>query len=212
MKQINPYITIAIGYGWAKGNVRSDKRWAVMRNFCWQIHYLASRRYILANTRMTWDDEGTDQATIGSNKNFRKLCDSVWPKAFADSMIYRMSVKRLRASVGYFIWDSITERLRDADVLLFDLTPRESEGIPANVLLELGVALGTTPCKPVFAVVENVKRFLDSHYFPSDLQGLLIGEIPTDKPVTDNSLRMRLIGEVFKIAEQRLTVTQTGCR
>lgn len=91
-----------------------------------------------------------------------------------------ITVKRLRASHGKLVWGSILENIKNADILVFDISqppqemPREEcdissviKGFNSNVLVEVGVALGMN---------KRVLLLCPKHLFeevPSDLKGFL---------------------------------------
>ena len=104
---------------------------------------------------------------------FKKTNDSLC-KRYGVSISFR----RLRASHGRFIWESVREKIAAADVCIFDVAARPEDGgktsnkVPyanfnANVLLELGAALA----KPTPRVLIMKPSNLEVGW-PSDLNGL----------------------------------------
>ena len=110
---------------------------------------------------------------------FRQSCDNF--KKLKDGTEISVSLKRLRASHGRFVWPTIEQRIGEADLLIFDVAEapkhdlsdktenitKSLKRLNSNVLLEIGYALGRG--KRVFLMCP-------SHLFqkvPSDLQGFL---------------------------------------
>jgi hypothetical protein len=172
-------ITIAVGYTWAEGSTQADARWTAISRFA------------------------KAAAESGRNSAMATLTSSVSaeddePRNAGEVVLPRVTVTRLRAGAGRFTWDSISERIREAQILIFDVSPvlKPSKATPHtsdNVWLELGFALGL-PGKDVF-VVHGAKDGYKSAV-PSDLAGLLIGHIPDDARAVDKSLRAGLAGAV----------------
>ena len=110
---------------------------------------------------------------------FRQSCDNF--KKLKDGTDVAVSLKRLRASHGRFVWPTIEQRIGEADLLIFDVAEAPKHDLPdktenitkvlkrlnSNVLLEIGYALG---CR------KRVLLMCPKHLFnkvPSDLQGFL---------------------------------------
>jgi hypothetical protein len=110
---------------------------------------------------------------------FKKTCDGF--NVSKDGHEISVSLRRLRASHGRFVWPTIEKRIAEADALIFDVAAAPSKDISgksgdlnkfvsqlnANVLLEIGYALGCG--KRVFLMCPK-------HLFskvPSDLSGFL---------------------------------------
>jgi len=87
--------------------------------------------------------------------------------------------RRLRASHGRFIWESIREKIEKADVLIFDVaaipeqigeigSEVQYQALNGNVVLELGAALAKDRAKILLLCPQQLTGML-----PSDLSGLL---------------------------------------
>ena len=166
-KTIRHGITVAVGYGW-----------------------------------QTFDESETSNKDKKS-KGYDVLYDAFWksikskfqPKCegVKKSLNAKISFKRLRASHGKLVWESILKNINNADVLVFDVAaapevkdmPKDWSNIKDviksfnyNVLVEIGVALGLD---------KRVVLMCPDHLFdkvPSDLKGYLwtkyTGEISKD--------------------------------
>lgn len=66
-----------------------------------------------------------------TEKNIRKVCPYIV-----------IGLNRLRASHSQFVYDSIVEKIKAADVLIFDISASDGIGFNSNVLIEVGIALG----------------------------------------------------------------------
>ena len=136
-------------------------------------------------------------------KGYDVLYDAFWnsirdkflPKCrgVGNSLNAKISFKRLRASHGKLVWESILKNINNADVLVFDVAaaPKAKDmhkdwsnikdvikSFNYNVLVEIGVALGLD---------KRVVLMCPDHLFdkvPSDLKGYLwtkyTGEISKD--------------------------------
>ena len=108
---------------------------------------------------------------------FKDICEGF--KDAKDSHGISATLGRLRAKHGCFVWPTITDRIEESDVLIFDVATAPSKELSdesgpldqyvkelnANVLLEVGYALG---CK------KRILLMCPKHLFdkiPSDLQG-----------------------------------------
>ncbi len=101
-------------------------------------------------------------------------------------------MRKLRATPGQYVFDAIVEDIEEADVLIFDLTPRKGElAGPANVLIEVGAALALE--RRVFLASEcPVKVGVHS----SDLAGYQIGRVSRGK--LDQSFRMAILNRILR--------------
>ena len=162
MSEDKKRITVAVGYGWQKFE---------------EEDFLS-------------EDMSLSKKTVA--KGYEVLHDQFW-KSIKEKFITKfggiskthsveISFSRLRASHGKLVWQSILEKIKQADVLIFDIAqPPATKGIPeqevdikdvvssfnANVLVEIGVALGWD---------KRVMLMCPSHLFdkvPSDLKGYL---------------------------------------
>jgi len=99
-------------------------------------------------------------------------------KSFERASGVGVDFRRLRASHGCFIWESIREKIEKADVLLFDVAaiPKpigeigseiEYQALNENVILELGAAMAKSRAKILLLCPHQLTKVL-----PSDLKGL----------------------------------------
>ena len=190
-------LRIAVGYSWDGGEVHNDQRWKTLQKYCTNIQQSAMATWQKREQNIFTDIEPGAEAI--SSK-----CDVPASKA-----PYRPEVRRLRASVGSFIWESITEHIHQADILIFDLKPKSKGGHPSlNVFLELGYALHLVKAKPIFVVGTDAEiNEIDKTI--SDLKGLMIGKIPENGAMTDISLRNSMIGACMEIATQKFSNAKT---
>lgn len=153
-------ITVAVGYGWQKFDES-------------EMDSQVSKKEAKTNGY----DVLHDQFWKSIRSKFKPKCDSI-----EKSLKTKISLKRLRASHGKIIWKSILDKIRAADVLIFDIVqPPEGKDMPkdwknikdvlttfnSNVLVEVGVALGLD---------KRVVLMCPKHLFeqvPSDLKGYL---------------------------------------
>jgi hypothetical protein len=111
---------------------------------------------------------------------------------------YNINYRRLRASAGRTMLDSIIKRIETAQVIVFDLT-RNSP----NVFLELGIALSISRDNE-YPSIYLIKELTLNEYImtglPSDLQGYFITSYKVVKGKVvfkdDNSLRMSIESDV----------------
>jgi hypothetical protein len=112
--------------------------------------------------------------------------------------------RKLRASAGHYVLESIEDAIAEADVLIFDLSPRPGEiAGPANVLLELGISVAQR--HRVFLASERPSRTMAAC---SDLAGLYVARI-TGKSV-EQSLRMALASRVLQVWTNRRSSSSRG--
>ncbi len=131
----------------------------------------------------------------------RDVSSRLAAKGLVESGARVAEVRRLRASAGRCLMESILEDIECADVLAFDLTPRIGEAAgPANVLVELGAALALD--KRVFLAAASPKRIVMRC---SDVSGHYVAPIAGTK--FDASLRMAL---VHAIAREWIRVNGAG--
>lgn len=100
-------------------------------------------------------------------------------KSFEKDGLVKIELRRLRASHGRFIWESVLEKIVKADMLVFDVAKRIASGncgvretstakFNSNVLLELGAAMALKKRVLILCPEKDMKSF------PSDLHGLLL--------------------------------------
>ena len=160
-------ITVAVGYGWQKFDELE-----------------ASSKDKKANGY----DVLYDAFWKSIKDKFQPKCEGV-----KKSLNAKICFKRLRASHGKLVWESILKNINDADVLVFDVAAAPDakamskdwsnikdviKSFNYNVLVEIGVALGLD---------KRVVLMCPDHLFekvPSDLKGYLwttyTGEISKD--------------------------------
>ena len=137
-------------------------------------------------------DESETSNKDKKSKGYDVLYDAFWKsirdkflpkcKGVKKSLNAKISFKRLRASHGKLVWNSILKNINNADVLVFDVAaapkvedmPKDWSNIKDviksfnyNVLVEIGVALGLD---------KHVVLMCPDHLFeevPSDLKGYL---------------------------------------
>jgi hypothetical protein len=203
-----PIIQIVIAYAWGRNHLpdpglSKDKRWRALRSFAIKAHQEALRRCARRLRQMelaspTYLEDQAD-GVCGKQKRLRKLPIRT---GVSISSAYVPVTRRLRAGAGRFIWEDILQRIIMADILIFDLTPRSGEKMPAsNVLLELGAAMAMCPPKPVFPVVDNINRI--KQLMPSDLDGLIVGVIASDRIVQDRALYSAIAEKIAESVEAR---------
>ncbi len=115
-----------------------------------------------------------DQYWVPIREQFRNQL-----KSFEKDGSVKIELRRLRASHGRFIWESILEKIEQADLLIFDVAKRSasekhggrgktSAKFNSNVLLELGAAMALKKRVLIMCPEKDMKSF------PSDLCGLLL--------------------------------------
>lgn len=103
-----------------------------------------------------------------------------------------VDVRALRGTAGRTILDAVVDDIRNADLLVFDLTPtRGSEHGVANVILELGVALGMGK-----SVILCRRGPFDPRAMCSDLLGLYVSAM--DDGSLDRSAKMVITNAVVR--------------
>lgn len=126
-----------------------------------------------------------------------KECEKRRAKRTA-AQIFRHDFGRLRARHGSTLMGSIVERIRDADILIFDLSDWNR-----NVLFELGCAFGRHGLDRGNVFVLGTRQMLKSGETPSDLSGYFVTfhrpsrngkglELEEPRPF-QNALRARII-------------------
>jgi hypothetical protein len=110
----------------------------------------------------------------------------------------KIQYNRLRASAGGFIFDTISNRIRKADAIIFDIT----ECNP-NVMLELGIALEVnrnSEASKIFLIHEGDD--FSKIKIPSDLQGFYLSlyTFQNGKVILKDaqSIVMRLTSEIME--------------
>ena len=121
-------------------------------------------------------------------------------KSHKNKISYKIDYRRLRASAGNTMLDSIMKRIENSNVIVFDITVNNP-----NIFLELGIALNILKNKQnlnVYLIKKNQNSTEKSLLMdlPSDLQGYFISEYEVkNNKVTfkdSGSLRMSLEGDI----------------
>jgi len=110
-----------------------------------------------------------------------------------------ISYKRLRASAGKTMLDSIIKRIETSNVIIIDISENN-----ANVFLELGIAIALTRNNnniSVYIIKEKKENQSLLSSIPSDLQGYFISEYTVNAKGEatfhdNNSLRMSIESDV----------------
>lgn len=122
---------------------------------------------------------------------------------------YNINYRRLRASAGRTILNSIIKRIEDSQVVIIDLTADNR-----NVLIETGIALAlekNNQFLSIYFIRERSDSLKLPEGIPGDLQGYFISEYTLDKngKVTfndNNSLRMSIESDVKEYFNTRENV------
>ena len=157
-------ITVAVGYGWKKIEEPEETELNAVSG-CILPKKESAVGYSVLHDEFWRSIKG----------KFKPKCDGV-----EKALNAKISFKRLRASHGKIVWQSILNSIKAADVLVFDIAnppkklPNEECDIKnvinnfnSNVLVEIGVALGLD---------KRVVLMCPKHLFdevPSDLKGYL---------------------------------------
>ena len=178
-------IAIGVGYGWSNVPVHKDERWQELRKFCSAAAEQGRKMAAAMLTRGVSDEDQECQI---------------------DSLaLPRVSVARLRGSIGQFTWDSVRQHIDDSNIVVFDVTPTKLADkihryVSDNIWIEIGYALADRQ-KSVFLVHAEKDGY---EILPSDLRGLMVGHLPLKSGKNhDVSLRTSLAVEVRRIAVER---------
>lgn len=119
-----------------------------------------------------------------------------------------VNYRRLRASAGAFLLDSIMNRIISSNAVIIDISSNNP-----NVHIEMGVALMYAELNPSFRVYlikyreSSTKKTSQESLLPSDLQGLFVTEYTvsgTQVTFKDNgSLLMSIASDVLEHAQHR---------
>ncbi len=148
-----------------------------------------------------WPDSNKKEKTNNSEiaiKHIAKMIGSRFNNKDKSSQL-QISYKRLRASAGKTMLDSIVKRIETSSVIIIDISENN-----ANVFLELGIAIALTRNNnniSVYIIKEKKENQPLHTSIPSDLQGYFISEysVNTKGEATfhdNNSLRMSIESDV----------------
>jgi hypothetical protein len=115
---------------------------------------------------------------------------------------YNINYRRLRSSAGRSLLDSIIVKIKNSQVIIFDITDKNP-----NVMLELGYALALSIDNDYLSIYLIAKKGEPlPHNIPTDLHGYFISEYTIEKgevKFTDNgSLRMSIESDVKEYFNQ----------
>jgi hypothetical protein len=185
-------VNVWVAYSWT-GGVSTDRRWRDLRTMLSKVAKEARGRAArLKEASVEVEDEPGAGSALESGRR-RKSAGGNLPS---------IRIARLRATVGTFVWSSISARIREADLVIVDLAPPETKGVSANVWLELGLALGCLPAERVCVLHSDADGFRD---LPSDLHGLMLGHLPPGGAAADRGLRARLVSTLVGLLLARTT-------
>jgi hypothetical protein len=147
-----------------------------------------------------WQKEGSKNPSNNSEMAIKQIIAhvNIRFKPTVKGVEYKIDYRRLRASAGKTMLDSIIKRIEKANVVIIDITHPNP-----NVFLELGIAIYYSKQNPAFSfylIKEKQEGKKPTDDLPSDLQGLFITQysIKGGKVSFDDggSLRMSIIGDV----------------
>ncbi len=153
----------------------------------------------------------TDNEKTNHSEKAIKYIYSVIKSRFSDNenkkFNYNINYRKLRASAGRTILESIIKRITDSQVLIIDITTENK-----NVYIEAGIAIAlekNNPYLSVYFIREQSKENKLPNGIPSDLQGYFISEYTIDKNQKivfkdNNSLRMSIESDVKEYFNQTL--------
>lgn len=147
-----------------------------------------------------WQKEGSKNPPNNSEMAIQQIITQIKNrfKQTAKGVEYKIDYRRLRASAGKTMLDSIIKRIEKANVVIIDITHPNP-----NVFLELGIAIYYSTKNSAFSfylIKEKQEGKKPTDDLPSDLQGLFITQytIKGENVSFDDggSLRMSIIGDV----------------
>ena len=156
-----------------------------------------TKKKLLISYSYAWKNEEKNTSTGLSNdshKAFLAIKEQISNTIKED--INKCNFRRLRGSAGSVIFETITQKIEDSDIILVDISGRNP-----NVMLELGMALAifkNSSKRNIFLICKGeIKDEL-----PSNLNGYFVSQydIKEDKAMfKDNgSLRNSLVGGIRK--------------
>ena len=146
-----------------------------------KVESVSIRPVIRVFVGYSWDND----THCKKDEGWTKIRDYFKPTKESLEKKYGITIdfRRLRASHGCFVWDSILSKIKAADILIFDVADKKEEGrFNQNVLLELGASMALGNKKVLVMCPDGMLR-----KFPSDLSGLCLSlyagkdKKPTDK-------------------------------
>jgi hypothetical protein len=157
-----------------------------------------------------WPKSERKEQANNSEKAIKHLSKIITNRFTGKGKLSGISIayKRLRASAGKTMLESIFKRIETSNVIVFDI----SDNNP-NVFLELGMAIALTKNKfdiSVYLIKEKKEKGALLSNLPSDLQGYFISEyiVNPKSEVTfqdNNSLRMSIESDVKDFYAARLS-------
>jgi hypothetical protein len=134
-----------------------------------------------------------------SEKAIKRIVENAKNRFTGDGKInYNINYRRLRASAGKPMLDSIIRRITDSQIVIIDITTSNQ-----NVFIEAGIAIILEKNNPFLSVYfireKNPQKELPNG-IPSDLQGYFISEyVCKNEEITfkdNNSLRMSIESDI----------------
>ena len=147
-----------------------------------------------------------DRKPNSSEKAFKHLVKMIQSRfdGKTNKLNYKINYRRLRASAGKTMLESILKRIDDSEIIIFDISEKNP-----NVFLELGIALACSARNKYPLIYLIKKRNAESllSQLPSDLQGYFVTEYIEDNSgkitFKDNgSLRMSIESDVKEYFNQ----------
>jgi hypothetical protein len=154
--------------------------------------------------------------TFHSELAIKKIVQGINNRFYKDNKAKHEGVgityKRLRASAGKLMWDSIFKRIVTANAIIIDITHPNK-----NVYIELGAAMYHSKINEAFSIylIKDITGNADLlSNVPSDLQGFFVSgyEVVRGKVVfkDNNSLLMSLVSDIndyFDIGSKTAVLT-----
>jgi hypothetical protein len=142
-----------------------------------------------------------------SHKALKKICQIIQNRFNGKEekkLKFNINYRRLRASAGRTMLDSIKKRIQDSQVIIFDITE-----LSPNVFLELGIALTIAEHREYLSIYLIKKQTSEALPLgiPTDLHGYFITEYTLDNKgeiifKDNNSLRYSIESDVKEYFNQ----------
>ena len=153
--------------------------------------------YFTISSGYQWLNKNDSTKASHSETAIKHLVNGIKDSFKKQESIYKINYRRLRASAGKNILDSIIKRIESSNVIIFDITD-----FNRNVLIELGIALyycSKNRDISIYIIKEKGSKSVTAD-LPSDLQGYFISEYAIEKEKVffkdNNSLRMSIGGDI----------------